>query len=225
MDRDLSALRRAYRGDGLRRDALDPDPVRQVARWLQEAREAGQVEPNAAALATADAEGRPSVRMVLVKGLREGGVTFFTNYESRKARELAANPRAALCLWWDLLERQVRIEGPVARVSREESEAYFRSRPRGSRLGAWASRQSAPLQGREPLVERLRELERAYPEGAEIPVPPFWGGYRLDPQAVELWQGGPDRLHDRFVYRRAGAAAKQAGAGSAPAWIIERLAP
>lgn len=213
MDLDVASLRRHYRGDGLHVRDLDPDAMRQVAAWLADAHRAGQIEPNAAALATADAEGRPSVRMVLVKGLDAAGATFYTNYGSRKGRELEANPRAALCLWWDRLERQVRLEGPVSRTSREESEAYFRSRPRASRLAAWASEQSAPLPEREALEARLEEF-RVRHEGEEVPLPPVWGGYTLEAEAVEVWQGRPDRLHDRFVYRRDGEV-----------WTLARLYP
>jgi pyridoxamine 5'-phosphate oxidase len=170
-------------------------------------------EPTSMALATADAEGRPSVRMVLLKGLASDGFRFFTNYESRKGRDLAANPQAALCLWWDRLERQVRAEGRVERLSREDSERYFRSRPRGSQIGASASPQSRPLADRFELEKRVAELEARHPE-EDLPLPDFWGGYLLIPERVELWQGRESRLHDRFEYRREGAG-----------WRIVRLAP
>lgn len=214
MDEELAALRRPYRGTRLRPEDLAAHPAPQLRAWLREARDAAQAEPNAAALATVDAEGRPAVRMVLVKGVSEAGVSFFTNYGSRKARELAANPHAALCLWWDRLERQVRVEGPVARLDDEANDAYFARRPRGSQLAAWASEQSAPLPDREALTSRLEALRARYPEGSPVPRPPHWGGYRLRFEAAELWQGGEDRLHDRFRYERDG-----------DGWTVTRLAP
>ena len=165
------------------------------------------------ALATADASGRPSVRMVLLRGADERGFVFHTNYNSRKARELIENPHAALCVHWHSLEEQIRIEGPVQPLEDEESDAYFASRPRGSQLGAWASRQSSPLASRETLEEEYRAVERRY-EGETVPRPPYWGGFRLAPVRIEFWFGRPDRLHDRLLYLRDGER-----------WTIQRLYP
>lgn len=197
---------------------LDPleagaDPVTLFAGWFEAARKSGLYLPESMSLGTADAAGRPSVRMVLLKGFDESGFVFYTNYESRKARELAENPRAALCFHWNLLQRQVRIEGEVTKVEAEESEAYFSSRPRGSRLGAWASKQSSELGEREELERRYAELERKY-AGSEIPLPPFWGGFRVVPEVIEFWQGRANRLHDRLEYRREG-----------DGWRVRRLYP
>jgi pyridoxamine 5'-phosphate oxidase len=211
----IPSLRKEYRLGDLDRAALDPDPVVQFGRWFEEAVRAGLPEPNAMTLATASAEGRPSARVVLLKGLDARGFVFYTNYESRKGAELAANPWAALVFYWGPLERQVRVEGRVARTSREESEAYFRSRPLGSRLGASASAQSRVLPDRETLERRVAELQARHGDG-EVPLPDFWGGYRLAPDVLELWQGRPDRLHDRFRYTRR---------DGAPSWTIERLSP
>jgi pyridoxamine 5'-phosphate oxidase len=172
-----------------------------------------QVDTAPVALATADADGRPSVRMVLLRGVDERGFVFHTNYNSRKARELAENPQAALCVHWHSLEEQIRIEGRVERLQDDESDAYFGSRPRGSQLGAWASNQSAILASRETLEEEYRTIERRY-EGQPVPRPPFWGGYRLVPDRIEFWFGRPDRLHDRLLYTR-----------SASGWDIQRLYP
>jgi pyridoxamine 5'-phosphate oxidase len=211
----ISDLRKEYGAAGLDRDDLDDDPVVQFGRWFEQARAADLIEPNAMTLATASPGGRPSARMVLLKGFDARGFVFFTNYDSRKGAELAANPYAALVFWWPPLERQVRVEGRVERTSREESEAYWRTRPLGARLAASASDQSEVVAGRDVLSGRVEELAARHPDG-EVPLPGFWGGYRLVPDAFEFWQGRQDRLHDRFRYRRAGAP---------PGWQVERLAP
>jgi pyridoxamine 5'-phosphate oxidase len=192
---------------------LDGDPLRQFASWFGEAAAAGVREPQAAALATASADGVPSVRMVLVKAFDERGFVFFSDYASRKARELAVNPRAALLFHWDPLGRQVRIEGPVERTSAEESAAYIRTRPRSSQVSALASPQSQTIESREELERRVADLERRY-AGSELPMPSSWGGFRLAPEALEFWQQRHDRLHDRLSFRRAGGG-----------WRVERLAP
>jgi pyridoxamine 5'-phosphate oxidase len=193
---------------------LDADPIRQFLAWFEDASQSGVVESNAMALATASADGRPSVRMVLLRGVDARGFTFFTNYESKKARELEANPHAALVFFWHELERQVRVEGRVERVTDEESDIYFQSRPAGARIGAWSSPQSEVIAGRETLEARYREYESLYPDG-NAPRPANWGGYRLSPQSIEFWQGRPNRLHDRLRYTRFPIGG----------WRIERLAP
>ncbi len=214
MDRKVADLRNEYTRAGLDETDLRPDPLAQFRGWFEDALAAGLHEPNAMTLATATPDGKPSARVVLLKGFDERGFVFYTNYEGRKGEELGRNPRAALVFYWGELERQVRIEGRASRVPERESDAYYASRPRGSRLGAWASEQSRPVEGREVLESRLRALEREY-EGREVPRPPFWGGYRVEPEAVEFWQGRQNRLHDRIVYRRRGAGG----------WEIERLQP
>ena len=177
-------------------------PLLLVRGWFEEAAASGIIEAERMALATATPDGRPSVRIVLLKGIDEDGIRFFTNYESRKGRELDANPRAAATLYWQPLYRAARLEGPVERLTAEESDAYFASRPRGAQVGAWASAQGSVLQSREELDERVAEIEARFPD--RVPRPDHWGGYRLRPDAVELWQGRPDRLHEREHFLRAG---------------------
>ena len=210
----LADLRKEYSLAGLAEADLAREPFRQFEKWFQEAEAAKLPEPNAMLLATADADGRPSARTVLLKGLDGRGFVFYTNYESRKGRELADNARAALLFPWISLERQVIVEGPITRVSREEADAYFHSRPRASQIGAWASPQSTVVAGRAVIEESFRTVEKKY-EGREIPLPPQWGGFRLSPETVEFWQGRRSRLHDRLRYRR------EAGGD----WTVERLAP
>jgi pyridoxamine 5'-phosphate oxidase len=209
----ISNLRREYAAARLDETEVDPDPIRQFTRWFDDAHRAELPEPNAMTLATASADGTPSARIVLLKGVDERGFTFFTDYRSRKGRELEANPRAALVFHWGELERQVRITGAVTRVDREENEAYFLSRPRGSRLGAWTSHQSTVIASRADLEERLEAMAARF-DGGDVPLPPYWGGFRVRPDAVEFWQGRENRLHDRVRYRR-----------EAGAWRVERLSP
>ena len=191
------------------------EPMELFQEWYDTAEESGLFLPEAMTLATATPDGRPSARMVLLKGADARGFTFFTNYGSRKAGELEANPQAALVFHWAVLERQVRVEGRVERVGEEESFEYFRTRPRGSRIGAWASRQSRPLPNRETLETEVRDAENRF-VGGEIPLPPHWGGYRLVPHVLEFWQGRASRLHDRCVFRREGEGAP---------WALTRLYP
>lgn len=202
-ERGLADLRVDYGREPLDEAAMQADPFGQFRAWFDEAVASGIREPNAMVLGTAEAGGRVSCRTVLLKGFDGRGFVFYTNHGSRKGSQLAANPRAALLFPWVDLERQVEIEGAVERVSEEESGEYFRSRPRGSRLGAWVSEQSAEIESREVLLRRLAELEAEFGNG-EIPKPDFWGGYRVVPDSMEFWQGGHDRLHDRFLYRREG---------------------
>ena len=198
----------------LREQDVDPDPVRQFTAWFDEAAAAGVSQPESVALATATPDGAPSVRMVLVKRAGHDGFVFFTNYESRKGGELAANPRAALLFHWEPFGRQVRIEGPVERTTRDETEAYAHSRPRGSQLSAAASPQSRPVDSRVTLEHRVAELSDRYAD-AEVPVPDAWGGFRVNPETFEFWQHRDNRLHDRLRYTR----------GADATWRIERLAP
>ncbi len=198
---------------GLNETTVGTDPFRLFDDWYREAREAGLYLPESMTLATSSPDGSPSARLVLLKGHDERGFVFYTNYESRKAVELEMNPRAALVMHWPILQRQVRIEGMVEKTSEQDSAAYFQTRPRGSRIGAWASPQSSVLRSREQLEQRVAEFEARYP-GEEVPLPPYWGGYRLRPESIEFWQGRANRLHDRFRFTRAGAG-----------WTVERLAP
>ena len=199
---------------GLRRRDLDPNPIKQFGNWLTAAIEAKIRDVNAMSLATTSADGRPSVRIVLLKGFDQDGFVFFTNYDSEKGRELAANPYAALGFYWIELDRQIRINGKTEKTSREESERYFHSRPAGSQLGAWASRQSEVLDARRVLDARMAQMTERF-AGKAIPLPPHWGGYRLKPDQIEFWQGRSDRLHDRFRYTL-----QPDGT-----WSIDRLSP
>jgi pyridoxamine 5'-phosphate oxidase len=194
-------------------ESLPSDPVVLFRRWYDDAERAGIHLPNATALATASAGGRPSIRHVLLRGIEGRGFVFYTNHGSRKGSEIGENPRAAFSIYWRELDRQISVTGDVARVSAEESDAYFASRPREARLGAWASRQSSELGSRDELMERFAALDAEYP-GDDVPRPSFWGGYRVDPITVEFWQGRQHRLHDRFLYERAGRG-----------WTIRRLSP
>lgn len=209
----MDVSREEYASGGLDESDLARDPMDQFRRWFADASNSSIREPCAMTLATATPDGAPSARIVLMRGFDGRGFTFYTNYEGRKGRELASNPRAALVFYWDSLERQVRIEGSVSKVAKEESDEYFAGRPRGSRLGAWASEQSREIEGREVLEERLRDLEGEYP-GEEVPRPPFWGGFRVYHERVEFWQGRESRLHDRLLYTRSGEG-----------WDVSRLQP
>lgn len=213
MSLSIGDLRRDYARARLDEASVAADPLVEFARWFEEAVKAEARDPNAMTLATASSDGVPSARMVLLAGFDERGFVFFTDYRSRKGTELAHNPRAALVFYWPELERQVRITGTTSQTDRQESEAYFRSRPRGSRLSAWISHQSQVIQGRQQLEAQLPELERRYP-GDDVPLPPYWGGFRLSPEAIEFWQGRTSRLHDRLRYQREGER-----------WRIERLSP
>jgi pyridoxamine 5'-phosphate oxidase len=210
----LADQRKEYSLAGLSEKDVARDPFRQFEKWFQEAEAAKIHEPNAAVLATASKDGRPSARTVLLKGIDGRGFVFYTNYNSRKGRELEANGRGAYLFPWFALERQVVVEGSVAKITREESEAYFHSRPRASQLAAWASAQSSIISGRDELESAMKAVEKKY-TGVEAPLPPNWGGFRIVPDSVEFWQGRRSRLHDRLRYRREAN-------GS---WVIERLAP
>ncbi|MCA8492047.1 pyridoxamine 5'-phosphate oxidase [Burkholderia arboris] len=211
----LADLRINYSRASLDEADAAPDPLAQFDRWFKEALAAKLPEPNTMTLATVGAAGRPSARIVLIKGVDERGFVFFTNYESRKGHDLAVHPQAALLFYWIELERQVRIEGRIEKTSAEESDRYFASRPLGSRIGAWASEQSAVIDSRATLEAREKAISERY--GDNPPRPPHWGGYRLVPDAIEFWQGRPSRLHDRLLYTRDAAAS--------PGWTISRLSP
>ena len=210
---NVADVRREYGLAGLSEEDLAADPIEQFRLWLEQAMTVDPKEFTAMTLATADREGRPSARVVLLKGVDERGFVFYTHYDSDKGRELRENPRAALVFYWPLQDRQVRVEGAVEKTSRAESEAYFASRPLGSRVGAWASPQSRRISGREELERKVREAGERF--GEEVPLPPDWGGFRVHPEAIEFWQGRPSRLHDRLCYSR----------DSEGHWRLERLAP
>lgn len=198
---------------GLSEDSASDDPIALFAAWFEDAKRSGYYLPDAMTLVSASPDGTPSGRMMLLKGFDGRGFRFFTNYDSRKGQELTANPKAAMVFHWNTLHRQVRIEGSVVKLSTEESEEYFRTRPRGSQLGAWASRQSSALTDREQLDAQFAEAAERF-KGAPVPLPPFWGGYRLVPHRIEFWQGRANRLHDRLRYAREG-----------DAWTLSRLSP
>ena len=210
----LADLRKDYSLAGLAEKDLARDPFRQFDKWFQEAEGAKLTEPNAMTLATSSPDGVPSARTVLLKGVDGRGFVFYTHYNSRKGRDLEANARAALLFQWIALERQVLVEGTVTRVSREESETYFHSRPLASQLSAWVSQQGSVISGRKLLEDSMKELEKKY-AGTVVPLPPHWGGFRVAPESVEFWQGRRSRLHDRLRFRR----------GDDGGWIVERLAP
>lgn len=213
---DLEARREEYEGQGLDVGDVDPDPIVQVRRWYDEWTAVAPNEPDAVVLATASGDGRPSVRTVLLRGFDERGCTIFTSYDSRKGRDLEANPHGAIVCSWVPMLRQVNLRGPVTKIARDESEAYFASRPRGSQLAAWASHQSSVLADRAELEARFAEVAERF-GSAEVPCPPYWGGYRLVPEEIELWQGRPSRMHDRLRYQRD----RTAPSG----WQIVRLSP
>jgi pyridoxamine 5'-phosphate oxidase len=212
---DLAALRREYENTGLRRAEMHPDPIEQFATWFPTAVNSGLLEANAITLATVSPDGMPSARVVLLKAFDQRGFVFFTNYESSKGRDLEGNPHASFALYWPSLHRQIRVSGRTEKTSREDSEAYFHSRPRGSQLGAWVSRQSEVIDARRILDARMAEMAQRFAGKDVIDLPPHWGGYRIIPSEIEFWQGRADRLHDRFHYTR-----QEDGL-----WLLERLAP
>lgn len=209
----IQALRSEYTQDQLTEDKVDSDPLKLFSRWFDDAVKSNHPEPNAMILATADGDGRPSVRTVLLKSYDEQGLVFFTNYDSRKGRELQQNPRASLLFYWGELQRQVRMEGKVDRISRKASADYFASRPLESRLGAWSSPQSAVIESRDFLAANFEKVKSRYADG-DVPLPDFWGGYVLKPEIIEFWQGRKNRLHDRLRYQQ-----------KSGKWVIDRLAP
>lgn len=211
---DATNIHKTYALGELTESEADPNPLVQFERWLKDATQSEYIEPNAMTLATCDSWGFPSARVVLLRAFDEHGFVFYTNYESRKGRELSENPHASLVFWWNLLERQIRIEGRVEKVSEEESNAYFAGRPRGSQIGAWVSEQSQVIEGRETLEQLKAAYEQQF-EDSEVPRPPHWGGFRVVPESIEFWQGRRNRLHDRLRYRKT----------ESGIWIIERLSP
>jgi len=213
-DETLARLRREYGETGLDETSAGEDPFALLREWLADAAAAGLHEPNAMVLSTVGLQGAPATRMVLLKVIRPDGLTFFTNYQSRKAAELAANPAAALLFPWHPLQRQVRVEGPAVRLSRAENEAYFAVRPRGAQLGAWASPQSQQVADRDDLERRYADVAARFADTEQVPCPPYWGGYRVEPRTFEFWQGRRDRMHDRLRYVRVGRG-----------WSRTRLAP
>ncbi|HEY9821916.1 MAG TPA: pyridoxamine 5'-phosphate oxidase [Candidatus Sericytochromatia bacterium] len=214
MDTSVADLRKEYTLQGLRETDVNPNPFEQFKIWFEQALSAQLPEPNAMTIATATRDGKPHTRIVLLKDYDQRGFVFYTNYESHKGQQLVQNPWGAIAFWWAELERQVRIEGRVEQVSPQEADAYFRSRPKGSQLGAWASNQSQVIDSREVLEQRLQQLKEEY-ENKDVPRPPHWGGFRVIPDEIEFWQGRPSRLHDRLLYRR----------GEDGKWTIQRLSP
>ncbi len=210
---DIAGMRRSYTLAGLSEAHAHANPFIQFRLWFEEAKAAQILEPNAMTLASVGEDGAPEARIVLLKDMDERGFVFYTNYNSKKGRDIAANPRVSLLFFWGELERQVRISGTAGQISREESNEYFQTRPRESRIGAWVSEQSSRIESREMLERRFQEYSEQY-EGREIPIPPFWGGYRVQPTAMEFWQGRVGRLHDRLLYKRLGEQ-----------WTLSRLSP